>query len=557
MEKNKNFLERLFSKEEVEIQPSAEAVYKQQLQEYLKAEDAKANHFSRGTFRNVIAMSYDGEKNLGEAGPIVDYRLDYEMLRMRSWQALIESEIAQMVVKRTVMWVVGSGLKLTCEPANFILEQENIKLDKMAFSKTVEQRFNLYKNSQASDYTEMENLDAIANTAYTNAIVGGDVLVVLRYDGKNVTTQLIDGEHVKSPRGGTEYYPELLVNGNKIINGIEIAPNGKHVRYYVRNLDFTYTTIEAYGKRSGVQMAFLLKGLEHRLDNYRGMPLISAVVEKLKKLERYESATIGSAEERQKIVYAIEHTKNSTGESPLTKQIATASNYSKTGDIAEDSFGNSLANKIGVSTNKQVFNMGMDSQLKALESKNELYFKEFYTVNIELVCAAIGIPPQIATSKYEGNFSASRAALKDWENTLNVMRKKFANNFYQKVFNFWLEVQIADNKIKAPGYIEARLSGNSAVLEAYRKCRFVGSSVPHIDPLKEVNAIREMLGETGASLPLITMEEATERLTNGESHDNMVQYAQELNESKTLGIKVDLPPAPINTPLPKKSKPAN
>jgi lambda family phage portal protein len=503
------------------------------------------NNFNGGHYRNVYTISFDGEKNLGEAGPIIKYNLDYESTRLRSWQALIESEVVQTIISKYCTWIIGDGLKLTCEPSDFVLLQEGITLNKIEFSKNVEQRFNLYKNSKDADYSGMETLDSIANTAFKNALVGGDVLVVLRYENNEVNVQLIDGCHVCSPEFGSEQYPKELTNGNQLINGIEVDAKKKHVRYYVRNKNFTFDIIEAVGKNSGLQTAFLVKGLDYRLDNVRGLPLVAPVLEKLKKMERYESATLSSAEERAKIVYYIKHTKQSSGETPLTKQLAKAANYGAKDDIPTDLTGKQLADQIGVSTNKQVFNMEMDSELQALESKQELQYKEYNTENVTAVCAAINMPYQIAMSKYEGNFSASRAALKDWENTMKVKRKLFANSFYQPIFNFWLEVKILQNKISAPGYLKARLDNNLSVIEAYRKCRFIGAGVPHIDPLKEVNAIREALGETGKDLPLITYEEACEKLYGSESNDNMIQYADELKSAKKLGIETVVPKTTI------------
>ena len=515
-----------------------------------KSESVKAdfvNNFTGGSYRNVYSISFDGEKNLGEAGPIIKYRLDYISTGLRSWQALIESEVVQTIISKYCTWIIGDGLKLTCEPSDYVLSQEGINLDKIEFCKNVEQRFNLFKNSKQADYSGMETLDSIANTAFKNSLVGGDVLVVLRFDGKEITVQLIDGYHIQSPEYGSEQYPKDLPNGNQIINGIEVDSKKKHLRYYIRNKDFKFDIIEAIGKNSGLQVAFLVKGMDYRLDNVRGLPIVACVLEKLKKMERYESATLSSAEERAKIVYFIKHTKQSSGETPLTKQMAKAANYGSKDDLPTDLTGKQLADSIGISTNKQVFNMEIDSELQALESKQELQYKEYNTENVTAVCAALCIPYQVAMSKYEGNFSASRAALKDWENTMKVRRKSFANSFYQPIFEFWLEVKILQNKISAPGYLQARLDGNDSVIQAYRKCRFIGVGVPHIDPLKEVNAIRAALGDTGKDLPLITYEEGCEKFNGSESHDNMLQYAGELKDSKKLGIETIIATPVINT----------
>lgn len=518
--------------------------------------EIKADFYPNGSsYRPLFAYSYTGEKNLGELGPLRDYRPAYAELRVRSWQSFLESEVSQTVMNRFLTWVIGTGLKLQSEPARKVLESEGIVIDTQKFSQAVESRFNVYKKSEKSDFTEMGNLDFIAQAAYKNAIVGGDVLVVCRFTNNNVNVQLIDGAHVQSPTVGTEWWPMELSNGNRLINGIEQTPSGKHVRYYVLNSKNGYDKIECRGKESGMQMAFMVYGMKYRLDNNRGIPLIAVVLETLKKLERYKEATVGSAEERQKIAFAIEHTLGSTGENPLINQMAKAfNNDGKDNDLPVDENGKALSDRVAATTNKQAINLPINSTLKMLESKNELYFKEFYTTNIDIVCACLGIPPEVAMSKYDSNFSASRAALKDWENTLLVARHSFANQFYQKVYNLWLETEILKNKISAPGYLLARVQKDDMVLESFRMARFVGAPVPHIDPLKEVKAERAKLGTASDHLPLTTIEAATENLNSGESDANMSQYSSELQMGEQLKIV-----APVTQTFvdPKKNKGEN
>src|SRR5690606_33684104 len=113
----------------------------------------------------------------------------------------------------------------------------------------------------------------------------------------------------------------------------------------------------------------------------------------------------------------------STGENPfLDKMSAT---YKAKDSTTQQSLDNirELEGQIAVTSQKSVYNMPNGAQLKQLVSDNELSFKEFFSTNVEIVCACIGIPPEIALSKYDSNFSASRAAIKDWEHTLSVARK--------------------------------------------------------------------------------------------------------------------------------------
>lgn len=499
-----------------------------------------------GSSYKMYSLSFNGEKNLGEIGPVKNYRPDYVLLRLRSWQAYLESDIAQTIIKKFVKWVVGPGLKLQAEPDNVVLESEGIKLDTEQFNDIVEARFAVFSRSKSADYAGMRTLNKIARVVKREAVIGGDVLVIQRYIDDMVKIQVVDGIHVMSPMFGDEYFPQALKNGNEIRNGVELSPTGQHIAYYVRkgftngipiSPSFEVERIPARTE-DGLITAFLVYGLEYRLDNHRGLPLISALLETIKKLERYKEATLGSAEELAKLVYFIEHQLGSTGENPFMNNMAKAFNVdAKIDDIPEDQQGKQIANTIVATTNKQAINMPVNSTIKTVDTKNStLYFKDFFTVNGNLLCSALNIPPDVAFSKYDSNFSASRAALKDWEHTLLDERSEFSEGFYQMIYNYWLDIEILKNKVQARGYLKSRMEKNIMVLEAYRKARFVGSAVPHIDPLKEVNAERAKLGPAAAMIPLTTVEAATEALNGGESDQNIQQFAKEVDEAKKLKL---------------------
>lgn len=66
------------------------------------------------------------------------------------------------------------------------------------------------------------------------------------------------------------------------------------------------------------------------------------------------------------------------------------------------------------------------------------------------------------------------------------------------------------------------------VTESYTQCRFTGKNTPHIDPLKEIKAVREMLGVDGAT-PLISREQAVEMLNAGQWDENFMKNLEEEN----------------------------
>lgn len=491
---------------------------------------------------------FNGEKNLGEIGPIKEYWMAYRELRARSWQSYIESEITQTVIGRYCKWVIGSGLRLKTEPEKLILQQEGLDVDQEQYNELVERRWQLWSNSRSASVNGIQTLGQVASDVEKNTLLGGDCLVRMLYvPGQMPRVQIIDGDHVRHSLTDS-FSSQATERGNTMSNGIEKDKQGRHVAFIVRTSEGKYERIDAMTK-SGFEVAFMVYGLKYRLNDDRGIPLISVVLETLAKLERYKEATVGSAEERAKIPYFIKHEAYSDGSNPLTDAMAQAfsGGDSNNGMLPQDINGTQLADKVAATTNKTTFNMPIGATLEALDTKNDLYFKDFYSVNIELVCAAIGMPPEVAMSKFDSNFSASRAALKDWEHTLKVERENFANQFYKKVYEFWMFTQVFEGKIQAAGFIEAVLKKNEIIKLAYLNCRFVGDSVPHIDPLKEVMAERAKLGLTGANIPLTTVEDATETLNSGDSDSNMRQFSEELKLSLSLGIKPE-PSAPAQSP---------
>lgn len=500
-----------------------------------------------GSYRTIMTSGYNGEKNYGEAGPIRDYWLDYDALRARSWQAFLESEIAKTVLNKFNIWVVDKGLKLQTAPVREVLLDEGVDLDTELFNEKTERRWEVWSKNKFSAWSNMSSLNTLAQQAHLNAIVGGDVLVVLRVVDNYPTVELIDGAHLYSPMYGNDRNANVLGNGNYIRNGIEMDARGKHIAYYVQTYldgvnDLKTERIPAKNAASGLTQAYLVYGNKHRLDNHRGIPLIATVIETMKKMERYKEATLGTAEEQAKIAYQITHDMHSTGENPIQSHITKAFDVQGNIDFPTDINGTQLADRVAATTNKQAINMPIGSKVMPLaENKRELYFKDFYDKNIDIVCACVGIPPNVAMSIYNDSFSASRAATKDWEHTLIVERDKFSTQFYQPIYEMFLHIEVLKSKIPAPMYLKLYYENNLIGLGAYRNARFTGPLFPHIDPVKEVNAERLKLGELAANIPLTTVEAATEFLNSGDSDSNMEQFSKELQYARQLKLEV-VPP---------------
>lgn len=508
--------------------------------------------YSFGSPNYGMPLMFDGEQSYGGIGPVQRVYLDYYSLATRSWDLYLNSEIAQIVFNRLATWVIGRGLELESDPMIKALQMEGLKVDEdfgENFTQEIEALWRVWANSNMPSFNNMWNLGQISQKAYINSIVGGHVLVILRVKDGLPCAQLIDGVHLITP-------PTASSNGIDRINpdtgfvirgGIEMDHTGQHVAYWIQEsvVQLNYKRIPAFGKKSGQRMAYIVNSpLGYRLDNEKNLPLISAVMETAKKMERYKDATLGKAEEIAKVVYQILHDNTSDGSNPLIENIAksinipTNSNPNQPTDIT----GKELADRIAITTGKSVYDMGVGKKLESVDNQDALYFKDFYTVNMDIVCAAVGIPPNVATMLYDGNFSASRAALKDWEHTLHVRRWEFYKAFLTPIYNLFLDISVLSGKVKAPDYLEAMLNKNRMVLEAYRHATFIGPNVPHIQPTEEVAAERAKLGPLFANVPLTTAEAATRALNAGSARANIKQSARELEEAQDAGLMLQEQP---------------
>lgn len=499
-----------------------------------KSYSYQENDISYGPAYPIVNKRYDGEKTLGQLGVVIRNIPDYERLRLRSYNAYATIDTVKIIASKFFYWTIGSGLKLQSEPNRTVLKSEgidNADTDYAEFQKMVEARFMVYANSQQCDYLKEKNLHQLALDFYQASFLGGDCLAICRFDDAGPNVQFISGEFVESPGIDTDYFLQSEKNGSFIQHGIEFDKTGKHIAYYVRirenNVLDKYERIPAIGAKSGKRLAWLISGKKISPDHLRAVPAMAQSLEKINKLDRYTEAAVHKAEQSANVVHTVEHEDFSTGETPLDKIVAQKRGDTILPDGGYDKVAaDGLANKIAQTTNGLAFNMVPGAKLKSFESTIETNFKDFNETIFGQVSAGMDVPPEVAMQSYNSNYSASRAAINSFGYIITINRQDFANKFYIPFYKLWLEHQILTKKIVAKGYIENM--DNFMVTESYTQCRFTGKNMPHIDPLKEIKAVREMLGIDGA-VPLISREQATEMLNAGQWDENFMKSLEEEN----------------------------
>ena len=487
-----------------------------------------------GSYWPIYTKSFDGEKTSGELGLVVKLIPDHLRLRLRGYNAYNTTDIIKTLASRRFQWVIGNGLKLECEPNTTILESQGIMLPK-DFKKIVEARWRVYTNSVYCDYERRRNLHSIAFDTYFDKFAGGDCLVICRIENSSVNVQFISGEHIKTPILGNEILNKKA-NENTIVHGIEYNSRGEQVAYYIskkteNSIDLEYERIEAYGSKSKRKLAWMIYGQKLSPDHKRGVPEFTQVLEKVAKLDRYTEASVSKAEQAANILFAITHDKDSTGENPLEQVTKKKFRISDKEEVDGYALSDGLANRITQTTSNQTFNLPPGSKFESFGTDIENTFEGFHKPNFDSICASVDTPPEVAMQQYNSNYSASRAAQNAWGYVIDVDRNNFANQFYKPFYKLWLEVEILTNKIQADGFIQALLSDDYMIVESFIQCRFVGRNMPHIDPLKEIKAIREMLGDPKLGIePLISHEQGAEMANVGDWEENYLEYREERDE---------------------------
>lgn len=512
---------------------------------------ASYSGIENGTLNSVWSVGFDGETNMGAVGPVKAYSMDYEILRLRSKQLYLESGVVQTIIDRRVSWIVGSKLKLQCEPKIDLLESFKISFDKETFNKKVESFFYVYITSTMFDYSGVMTGMQMIRQAEKERELSGDILVILRIVGGIVKVQHIDAQRLMNPLGlpllmnkmqpGFDYYMD---NGNRVRNGVEIDAAGGHVAYHVRiGAAFETVRIPAYGKNTGMRMAYLVYDKRTSIDATRAIPRMSQSIETASVIKRYSDATVKAAEEHAKNIMFFTHDADSEQEDPLegtrVKASAGFGVAPPLADIPVTAEGTTKMTQVAISENGVVNDLPKGVDVKSLESQHEIIYKDFMGYNVDLMCASADIPSSVAMSNYNGSFSSSRMGGKDWEHTFMMEREDLMTQYFTPIYMLQLYMLAVTNYVDAMPYVRAVESRNYMVMHAYLCCRFSGDNFPDIDPLKTANYLRKMLGAKFDNTPMITMEAAAEIAHQGDFNAIIEQAGDELETAIKEGFKPD------------------
>lgn len=422
--------------------------------------------------------------------------------------------------------VVGWGIKPKPKIDGELLGMSDQECD--AWERQALREFDLWANNVMCDAERQLNFYGLQQLAFLSQLVSGDVFAVFGMKANKRTPyqtviRLLEADRICTPESDGESVIQAKENGGMIVDGVEIGPDGEVLRYHVSKhhplLDSTETeqewmTIEAFGADTGLPNILHVRKLE-RPEQRRGIPFVSSQIEKLKQLERYINSEL-AANVVSSMLTAFIESEADDGMPGIDDAV------SEEEKVTDDDMKLELAPGA-------VYALPAGKKIASVNPiRNNTAFQSFVDTLFTLIGADINIPKEVLIKKYESNYTAARGALLDFWRNVRVERTGFNNSFCQPVYEQWLAEAVAIGRIQAPGFFE-----DPIIRQAWCGCMWMGVSMGHVDPLKEVNAAEKRI-----SLNMSTEEQEAAEYNGGDWNSNIRQRKKEI-QAFEKGVKKD------------------
>lgn len=426
---------------------------------------------------------FGGSKFKGALNYPSAWGLDNTELRDRSRAAYWDSTQARAMLGRLVDNVIGTGLSLEASPLWQLIGGALTEDERHGLAREIELRFALWASSHEPDASGRMSLYELQGYEFLNRLRDGETVMVFRYSGDSkrmspLSIQFLLPEQISTP------YDRITQDaaksaGRRIIDGIEIDASAQELAAHVQEeVSGKFTRIPAFGP-SGRR--FLVHPIvADTLGAVRGTPILAPMIHELQKI------TDGTVAELEAMVLnAVMAVWVKPGpDAPASRALAGIQGR-----------GNAPASQSSTNTETKqaefdkpgliIQSLKAGEEVVSFDSKRpNVNFAEFVRQITKHLSASIGVPIEVLEESFNANYSASRASLLLFWNTVERHREQTASQFLNLVYEAWFAEEVKAGRIQAPGF-----DGASPVIRrAWLNCQWIGDSQPSIDPQKEANA---------------------------------------------------------------------
>ena len=212
-----------------------------------------------------------------------------------------------------------------------------------------------------------------------------------------------------------------------------------------------------------------------RPEQRRGIPFVAAQIEQIKQLDRYLTSEL-AANVVSSMLAAFVVSEADDGKFGMEDAV------DEDEKVTDDELKLELAPGA-------IYALPPGKKIQELNPlRNNGAFDGFVSTMETLIGTGMGIPKEVLIKKYESNYTAARGALLDFWREVRVRRTAFNASFNQPIYEQWLSEAVASGRIDAPGFFD-----DPIIRQAWCGCMWMGASMGHVDPLKEVKAATERI----------------------------------------------------------------
>jgi lambda family phage portal protein len=450
--------------------------------------------------------------------PNKDIQYDIYTLRDRSRDLYKNNSIGRGAVKNLTNSVIGSGLRLQSRIDRKFLNLTDEEADNWEYN--THREFELWASDQRCDIRQNSNFYDLQELIFLNYLVAGEVFVLLpvKQDVNqpyNLRINPIEADLIETPAD--------LLSNEYLFNGIETDKSGATIAYYIldyhpndvfygNKVSTNFKRVVKYGKSGRQNVLHIFR--PERPGQSRGLPFLSPVIDIIKQITKYSDAFL-----QKQIVNSL-----------YTVFIRTDAGLLPDTDIPD-------SDKVLSATESQyAYELGAGAVIglapgeeiqTATPGSGDPTFDPFFLSCLKQIAIGLNIPYEVIAKHFQSSYTAARAALLDFFQTVKSDRLWFSNHFNKPIYREFVTEGILNGRIVANGFFD-----DPAIQQAWLGSVWNGSTMGQIDPVKETNAYNMQV-----SSGYITRQDAASMLNGSDWESNMGQIKMEnsvLNESNKI-----------------------
>lgn len=427
----------------------------------------------------------------------VDLSTNLQEMRERSEALVRNNGIAAGAIKTYIDSAIGPGLtyqsRIDRDYLGLTAEQAN------EWQKKAERLWNWYSATKRFDAAGRLTDGEQQRLVCRSKLVQGDVfaLRVARKRKDSPLTfalQLVEAARVYNRPGVIEGRPNA--GGGYTTQGVEVGADGAPIAYTIAKhhpggfltaglLDFS--TVKAMGDSSG-EWLVLHVGNQERVDQARGIPLLSPITEDLHQIKELGRITL----QREAVAALFTAFVTSPGGQGLADEETTDADSSHPED----------------------YHMGPGAILDLAPEETVTFadpkgapssFEMFMNCQLAQAGPAIGIPFEILTKRFQSSYSAARGAQLEYWRPVLVLRQEMVDQLQTPKLDGFLADCVANGLLDAPGFFD-----DPMIRQAYCGAEWPGPVQGQLDPLKSVQAAKARVEMLISNLHRETIQETGE-----------------------------------------------